>query len=47
MIVRLEQVVGAESRLDAASQLDHALPLGRDHLVQETLDLVQGPISNG
>jgi hypothetical protein len=38
MIVRLEQVVGGERRLDPVREIDDALSLGRDHLVQEFLD---------
>jgi hypothetical protein len=41
VVVGLEQVVGAESRLDAAGEGDETLPLGRDHLVQEIFDLVR------
>ena len=40
MIVGLEEVVGAETRLDSARELDHAIPLGRDHLVQQPVDSV-------
>ena len=46
MVVWLQQVVGRQTRLDAASEIDDALPLGRDHLVQDALDLA-GVVGRG
>lgn len=46
MVVRLQQVVGGQTRLDAVGEIDDALPLGRDHLVQEAIDLA-GVVGHG
>lgn len=46
MVVRLQEVVGAEFRLEAAREIDHALALRRNHLVQETLDFA-GRVGDG
>lgn len=46
MVVRLQQIVGGQTRLDAAGEINDALPLGRDHLVQEAIDLA-GDIGQG
>jgi len=42
MVVRLQQIVGGQTRFDSAGEIDDALPLCRDHLVQDAIDLGGG-----